>query len=51
MDDNERKHYLKKTCMLNDDCDSHDIDNDNDNADNYDGDVIIVMMIMKRMAK
>ena len=49
MDDKERKHSLKKTCMLNEDCDSHD--NDDDNADDYDGDMIIVMMIMKRMGK
>ena len=35
--------------MLNEDCDSHD--NDDDNADDYDGDMIIVMMIMKRMGK
>lgn len=49
MDDKERKHSLKKTYMLNEDCDSHD--NDNDNADDYDGDMIIVMMIMKRMGK
>lgn len=37
--------------MLNEDCDSRDIDNDNDNADDYDGDMIIVTMIMKRMRK
>lgn len=49
MDNKQRKHSLKKTYMLNDDCDSHDIDNDN--ADDYDGDMIIVMMIMKRMGK
>ena len=49
MDDKERKHSLKKTYKLNEDCDSHD--NDNDNADDYDGDMIIVMMIMKRMGK
>lgn len=51
MDDKQRKHSLKKTHMLNEDCDSHDNDNDNDNADDYDGDMIIVMMIMKRMGK
>lgn len=49
MDDKKRKHSLEKTYMLNEDCDSHD--NDNDNADDYDGDMIIVMMIMKRMGK
>ena len=42
---------LKKTYKLNEDCDSHDNDNDNDYADDYDGDMIIVMMIMKRMGK
>lgn len=47
MDDKQRKHSLKKTHKLNEDCDSHD----NDNADDYDGDMIIVMMIMKRMGK
>lgn len=49
MDGKQRKHSLKKTHMLNEDCDSHD--NDNDNTDDYDGDMIIVMMIMKRMGK
>lgn len=51
MEDKQRKHSLKKTHMLNEDCDSHDNDNDNDYADDYDGDMIIVMMIMKRMGK
>lgn len=51
MDDKQSKHSLKKTQMLNEDCDSHDNDSDNDYADDYDGDMIIVMMIMKRMGK
>ena len=36
MDDKEWKQSFKKTYMINDDCDSYDIDNDNDNADDYD---------------